>query len=172
MPSEPMASAQKRGIARRTSSKHSSILFVCGGNTCRSPMAVGLARTLFGPQVAVASAGVDAMLGGRAAANAVRAMREVGIDISSHRPRDISVVPIHEYDYIVAMDPAVAKHLEEAGLVDGRSLIVWNVEDPFRGDLARYRTTARAIGTLLTSLGRSLGLTSGDDSPGAAKASR
>ena len=135
-----------------------SIVFVCGGNTCRSPMAVGLARSLLGSGVMVDSAGIDAAVGAKTAPNAIRVMKEMGIDISAHIPRDVSSLDLSKYEYVVAMDSAVASLLEQVGLGEPRSLIVWNIKDPYRGDLDEYRERANAIKRSLLSLRKALGL--------------
>lgn len=145
--------------------RHSpSIVFVCGGNTCRSPMAVGLARSILGPGVTVDSAGVDAAIGAKTAPNAVRAMKEMGIDISEHSPQDVSALDLSKYDYVVAMDSEVASLLKHLGLATPRSLIVWNVQDPYGGDLDQYRERANAIKRSVLSLRKALGLKEADSS--------
>jgi hypothetical protein len=66
-----------------------TILFVCTGNICRSPMAEGLFRhaTQARNGLPVISAGVGAMEGQPPSAHAVRALKELGIDISQQRSR-------------------------------------------------------------------------------------
>ena len=69
------------------------ILFVCTGNTCRSPMAVGLLEREVGSSGAgcrIRSAGVSAAAGLPASRGAIDAMREIGIDISGHRTEPVS----------------------------------------------------------------------------------
>ena len=66
------------------------LLFVCTGNLCRSPMAEYLARDrLADDTVTFASAGTAAMPGRPASEATVRVMREIGIDVSAHRSRDV-----------------------------------------------------------------------------------
>ena len=60
-----------------------AVLFACGMNAVRSPMAAGLLREMFGTNVYVGSAGVQK---GELDPFAVAAMEEVGIDISRHKP--------------------------------------------------------------------------------------
>lgn len=84
------------------------IIFVCTGNTCRSPMAEGLLRNLLGPQNgwAVSSAGIQAADGWPASPNAVEALRELGIDISNHRSRRLTPEMIREAALLVTMTRA------------------------------------------------------------------
>jgi len=66
--------------------KKPRILFLCTGNSCRSQMAEGWARALFGDAAEALSAGTDPKpLDPRA----VRAMAEAGVDISGHRPKSV-----------------------------------------------------------------------------------
>jgi len=64
-------------------------LFLCMGNTCRSPMAEGLMKKLSKGRLEceASSAGVAAMDGLRANDHAILAMKEYGVDISDHRSR-------------------------------------------------------------------------------------
>ena len=67
------------------------VLVVCTGNTCRSPMAEGwLNLKLAGKGWKAESAGVAAWGGDSASPEAVEVMREIGIDISSHRNRALT----------------------------------------------------------------------------------
>lgn len=80
------------------------LLFVCSGNTCRSPMAEGLARRIFakfGIQADVSSRGTRAEHG--VAELAVEAMARRNIDISDHLARQIEEKDISEADLILGM---------------------------------------------------------------------
>jgi RpiB/LacA/LacB family sugar-phosphate isomerase len=82
-----------------------TILFVCTGNICRSPMAEGLFRQLVasrGP-FEVLSAGVGAVEGLPPSEHAVRALKEVGIDISQQRSRMLCPEVIERADFIFGM---------------------------------------------------------------------
>ena len=63
--------------------KPSAVLFACGQNSVRSPMAAALMRQAFGNAFVVASAGVRK---GELDGFAIAAMNEIGIDIASHEP--------------------------------------------------------------------------------------
>jgi glycine hydroxymethyltransferase len=82
-----------------------TILFVCTGNICRSPMAEGLFRhaTQGRMDCQAISAGVGAMEGQPPSAHAVRALKELGIDISHQRSRMLTPDLIERADYIFGM---------------------------------------------------------------------
>jgi len=82
-----------------------TILFVCTGNICRSPMAEGLFRHAVKGRgdYRVFSAGVGAMDGLPPSENAVRALKELGIDIAHQRSRMLTADLVHQADYIFGM---------------------------------------------------------------------
>ena len=81
------------------------LIFVCTGNTCRSPMAEGLLRELLGADRGweISSAGVCAANGWPASANAVEALREKKIDISDLTSRTLTPELIAEADLLITM---------------------------------------------------------------------
>jgi protein-tyrosine phosphatase len=89
-----------------------SILVICEGNICRSPMAQGLLAHAL-PNIAVHSAGLTAMVGYPADDIAVRLMSERGIDISAHRAMDINREMCLHSDIILVMDTEQRQRLEE-----------------------------------------------------------
>ena len=123
------------------------ILFVCSGNTCRSPMAEGIARKMFGADVHVESAGTHAHVRDPPAANAVKTMRDkFGVDISSHRSRSVNDVHIEQFDYVVPMADIVQDDLKASfPSLGGKLLPSWGIDDPYRGDLHTYEETAAKI---------------------------
>ena len=86
----------------------SSVLMVCVGNICRSPMAEALLidRLSGGmyANVKIASAGVGALVGHEADATAKELMTEKNIDVSMHRARQLNAELICEYDLILVME--------------------------------------------------------------------
>src|SRR5688572_10669417 len=82
-----------------------TVLFVCTGNICRSPMAEGLFRhgTKGRNEFRVLSAGVGAVDGLAPSEYAVRALRELGIDITHQRSRMLTGDLVQRADYIFGM---------------------------------------------------------------------
>ena len=76
------------------------VLFLCVANAARSQMAEGWAQRLAPPEVAVWSAG---SMPARLSSYAVRAMQEVGVDISGQRSKGIDEIPLDEVDTIVTL---------------------------------------------------------------------
>src|SRR5215467_13269717 len=82
-----------------------TVLFVCTGNVCRSPMAEGIFRYAVQGrgQFRVLSAGLGAMEGQPPSPYAVQAVRELGIDISGQRSRMLTPDLVQQADYIFGM---------------------------------------------------------------------
>ena len=78
------------------------ILFVCTGNTCRSPLAAALARA-YG--VDAQSAGLSAYPGDPASSQAARVARLYGADLSGHRARQVTREMVDQADAIFVMTP-------------------------------------------------------------------
>ena len=82
-----------------------NILFVCTGNVCRSPMAEGLFRhaTRGRGDYRIFSAGVGAIDGQPPSLHAIRALKELGIDIARQRSRMLTADVVSQADYIFGM---------------------------------------------------------------------
>jgi arsenate reductase len=80
--------------------KRTTVLFLCTGNSCRSQMAEGWARHLLADQISAYSAGLE-----KHGLNplAVRAMREAGVDISTHQSNTIDELPIKHFDLVITL---------------------------------------------------------------------
>ncbi|MCA9125359.1 MAG: hypothetical protein KDB11_34555, partial [Planctomycetales bacterium] len=96
-----------------------TVLVVCTGNTCRSPMAEAIVRDEVakagGVSVRVISAGAAAVPGGPATPEAVQAMKAQGLDLSAHRSRELTREMIAEADVILAM---TRNHLAAINAID------------------------------------------------------
>jgi len=91
------------------------ILFACSGNTCRSPMAEGIAHKILGANIHVESAGTHAHVRDPPPVNAVKTMRDkFGVDIASHRSRSVNDVHIENFDYVVPMADDVHEDLKKS----------------------------------------------------------
>ncbi|RUT79824.1 arsenate reductase ArsC [Ancylomarina longa] len=76
------------------------ILVLCTGNSCRSQMAHGFLQS-FDKNLTVRSAGTEAS--GKLNANAVKAMNEIGIDISKHTSDSVDLYLDQEWDYVITV---------------------------------------------------------------------
>lgn len=131
------------------------VLVVCCGNTCRSPMAAGLLQQMLGKGVEVQSAGLDTAEGLPASKHAVAAMRELGIDISAHRSREIINLDVAGFDVVVAMAPDIADRLRKAGFSANR-IKQLDILDPYCQGLDVYRSAAKEIAIQLREFSRGL----------------
>lgn len=80
--------------------KTKSILFLCTGNSCRSQMAEGFARTMLAKEWKIYSAGTMAA---GVSPLAIEAMHEIGIDITGQYSKTLDAIPINEIDYVVTL---------------------------------------------------------------------
>ena len=116
-----------------------NILFVCTGNTCRSPMAEGYLRSKELDGITVISRGL-ASDGSPVSLNSKTAMAEVGIDISGHISRQITDRDIKNADKIICLSPSHRAVLLSAGVPQEKLYILGNgISDPFGGDITVYR---------------------------------
>ena len=151
-------------VPERTLQRLSSllILFVCTGNTCRSPMAEALCRDMMAKRlgcgideledrgVLVMSAGIAAMSGGRAAAEAVATMDELGLDLSGHETQPLTEPLVRHADVIYAMtrshrEAIVAQWSSAAERTRLLSVDGSNISDPIGGQIDRYRRCAAEL---------------------------
>ena len=116
------------------------ILFVCSGNTCRSPLAEVIARQVLAPrldfEVSIGSAGTSAFAGSSASEHSVDVAREHGLDLADHRSRPLTPALVREADLIVTMG---VRHRDVVGEIDPDSLestfLLTNFSDRHHGDI-------------------------------------
>ncbi len=142
-----------------------TILFVCSGNTCRSPMSEALARSLLAEKlhvpaddlekkgINVLSAGSFALPGSRATPQAVDAVEGLGADLTKHRSRALSVELIHQADVIYTMSrnhaAAVTALVPSAAEKTFTLDPAGDIDDPIGGDVKLYRDLAVQLKQLI-----------------------
>lgn len=92
-----------------------SILIVCVGNICRSPLAEGLLRDRLekaGKQVRVESAGLGALVGKPADPLSVELAAELGVDLTAHRARQLTPELLREFELVLVMEAWQVKDVE------------------------------------------------------------
>ncbi|MEW6048705.1 MAG: ribose 5-phosphate isomerase B, partial [Bacillota bacterium] len=138
----------------------SDVLFVCSGNTCRSPLAAALfRRALRGrgvSSVEVSSAGLAAVDGEPASRQARDVAREWGLDLEAHRSRRLTPEMVAGAGLVLTMSEQHKRQVLE--MVPGAAGRVFtlaeyagsqgDVDDPFGQDLERYRATVRELDAL------------------------
>jgi ArsR family transcriptional regulator, arsenate/arsenite/antimonite-responsive transcriptional repressor / arsenate reductase (thioredoxin) len=124
------------------------VLFVCTGNSSRSPMAEALLRHHAGLRVRAASAGIRPKC---LHPDAVAVLRErYRIDVTSHRPTHVETVADQHYDYVVSVCDKAREALPE---FPGRPRrIHWSLPDPAAGEggVAGYPAFERTAAELDT----------------------
>ena len=136
------------------------MLFVCTGNTCRSPMAEGLMNHMAkknGLDIEAKSAGIFTWVGQNVSEEAVEVIKEEGIDISSHKSRLITRNLVEEADLILTMTVGHKEQLLSGygcyDFLDGKIYtlkeyaygVEEDIEDPFGRGIQAYKNAKDEI---------------------------
>jgi protein-tyrosine-phosphatase len=107
-----------------------SVLFACGMNSIRSPIAMALFRHLFGKRIYTGSAGVKP---GEPDPFAVAVMEEIGLDISKHKPQTFEQLEDWEglnFDLIVTLSPEAHHKALDLTRTLAADVEYWPTPDP------------------------------------------
>ncbi|MDX2308156.1 MAG: low molecular weight phosphatase family protein [Hyphomicrobium sp.] len=122
------------------------VLFACTYNAVRSPMAAALLVHYAGARLSVTSAGV---IRGLNDPFAMAVMDEIGIDLTSHEPREFRDLGRHTFDTIITLSPEAHHHALEFTRIMLVDVEYWPTFDPslLSGDVPRARkaTAYRAL---------------------------
>ncbi len=128
------------------------IIFVCTGNTCRSPMAEAIAKDIFSKRkinIEVISRGIAVYFPSEASENSIYALKKYNLDLSNHRAKQIETNDIDSYTLILTMTNQHKAFVKKLGnninVYTLKEYIKANgndIADPYGGDILDYQNCA------------------------------
>lgn len=127
------------------------ILFVCSGNSCRSPMAqFMLKQALSKSPIDVISAGTDTIINGRLSREAVEVMREIGIIVDDFITQHLTKEIVDSSDLVFTMEEKHKNTILQMPSTSCDKITVLNILDPAGGNILRYREVRDIIKDRIT----------------------
>lgn len=130
-----------------------SVLVVCVGNICRSPMGERVLRQAL-PDMVITSAGIGAVVGASADSTGAKSAAEIGVDLGGHVARQLTNEIGAAHDLILVMEPG---HRDEISRrfpqLSGRTMLFdhWSggrgIDDPYRHPIEEHRVVRDLIVT-------------------------
>ena len=115
------------------------VLFLCTGNSARSQMAEGVLRRMAGERFDVYSAGTHPK---GLHPRSIEVMAEIGIDISQHKSKDVSVFSNEKFDYVITV---CDRAKQQCPVFPGAEPIHWGFDDPAEAPLTRQLEIFRHV---------------------------
>ncbi|RLE27706.1 MAG: hypothetical protein DRJ65_01980 [Acidobacteria bacterium] len=117
------------------------VLFVCFANTCRSPMAESILRSLGGPSVDVVSAGLHPT--GRVAELSLETLAAHGYEVAGLSSKGLEAIDLESIDIVISL-------MGEPGLAAlpcrlTAEKVAWSIRDPYGEDEDAYTTTVKTL---------------------------